>query len=124
MKRLSFVTVVCISLHQFSVNAASPVVISEFMANNTHTLFDEDGDSSDWVEIHNISAGVVNLQDWSLTDNPGNLTKWRFPATNLNVDARMIVFADGKNRTTAGAPLHTSFKISSSGGYLALILPD
>ena len=124
MKRLSFVAWVCLFVSPFRVSAASPVVISEFMANNTRTLADEDGDFPDWIEIRNNSASVVNLQNWSLTDNAGNRTKWRFPATNFNVGAYMVVFASGKDRHVAGGPLHTSFKLDKDGGYLALVDPD
>ena len=36
----------------------------------------------------------------------------------------MVVFASNKNRRVAGAPLHTNFKLSGSGEYLALVMPD
>jgi len=37
-------------------SATAQVRITEFMASNTHTLLDEDGDSSDWIEIQNTST--------------------------------------------------------------------
>ena len=73
MKRLLFVALACLLVSQLHLNAASSVVISEFMADNTRTLFDEDGDSEDWIEIRNVGSTGVNLLDWSLTDNSGNL---------------------------------------------------
>src|SRR5947199_2527732 len=103
---------------------AEPVVISEFMAANHSTLLDEDGDSSDWIEIFNSGATTVNLSGWYLTDDPADLTKWTFPATNLPPNSFLIVFASGKNRAVAGAPLHTSFNLNSGGDYLALVHPD
>ena len=36
----------------------------------------------------------------------------------------MIVFASNKNRRTPGRPLHTNFKLSADGEYLALVMPD
>jgi len=107
-----------------NANAASPVVISEFMASNTRGLVDEDGTNPDWIEIRNTSTVAVNLNNWSLTDNPGSLTKWRFPATNINAGAYMIIYASGKNRRIPGKPLHTDFQINVSGEYLALVMPD
>src|SRR5881397_3259732 len=124
MKRQSFIVLVSLFIQQLPSSAASPVVISEFMANNSRTLADEDGDFPDWIEIHNVGAGPVDLEHWSLTDNANNLTKWSFPATNLNVGAFMVVFASGKDRHTPGAPLHTSFKLNADGGYVALVEPD
>ncbi len=100
------------------------LVISEFMASNAGTLADEDGEYPDWIEIHNPGTNTVNLLDWSLTDRPSELKRWRFPATNINAGAFMIVFASEKDRRLPGAPLHTSFKLSGSGEYLALVEPD
>src|ERR1051325_5621943 len=104
--------------------AASQVVISEFMASNTRTLADEDGEYSDWIELHNVGGTPVNLLDWALVNKPGDANPWRFPATNLNADAYLVVFASGKDRRVAGAPLHTDFKLTAAGEYLALIEPD
>src|SRR5438477_783408 len=105
-------------------SAQEDVRITEFMASNTRTLQDEDHDYPDWIEIFNNSLNTVNLENWSLTDNAGDLGKWHFPATNITTHQFMIVFASGKNRRVPGMPLHTSFKLSSSSGYLALVRPD
>lgn len=102
---------------------ANPV-ISELMASNSSTLADEDGNASDWIEIHNPDTNSVNLDGWYLTDDPANLTKWRFPATSIPAGGYLIVFASDENRASAGNELHTNFKLSSDGEYLALIQPD
>jgi hypothetical protein len=108
----------------FAFSAAGQVRISEFMASNTHTILDEDGDSSDWIEIQNTSSNSVSLLNWALTDSAGNPGKWRFPATNIPPKSFMIIFASGKDRATPGAPLHTNFKLSADGEYLAMFGPD
>ncbi len=102
----------------------SQVVISEFMSSNTKTLADENGEFSDWIELHNTSAAAVDLDNWYLTDDAARLTQWRFPATNLPPNGFLVVFASSKDRHQAGAPLHTNFKLTSSGEYLGLVLPD
>ena len=104
--------------------ASAQLVITEFMASNGSTLKDEDNTYPDWIEIYNRTATNVNVGGWYLTDNAGNLTKWQFPATNLAPNAFMVIFADNKNRRVPGAPLHTSFSLSASGEYLALVKPD
>jgi hypothetical protein len=124
MKRLSYLALVCLLFPQPRLEAASPVVISELMANNTRTLFDEDGDSEDWIEIHNVGTNDVNLLDWSLTDDPDDLRQWRFPATNLTVGGYMVIFASNKDRRVPGSPLHTNFRLGENGDYLALVEPD
>lgn len=103
-------------------NAAPPGVnISEFMADNDDTINDEDGDASDWIEIHNAGTTTVNLAGWFLTDQPGNLGKWRFPNVSLPPDGYFLLFASGKNRTNPPARLHTNFQLDKAGGYLALV---
>ena len=107
-----------------SVPVEAQVRITEFMASNTHTLADEDGDSSDWIEIQNTTAADVNLLNWALTDSAGNPGKWPFPATNMTPGGFLVVFASGKDRRLPGAPLHANFKLDSAGEYLALFRPD
>lgn len=104
--------------------ARADVFISEFLANNETGLVDEDGDHSDWIEIHNNGAAAVNLQNWRLTDDSGDLGKWVFPSVDLAPNGFLIVFASNKDRTNPAQSLHTNFKLSASGGYLALVKPD
>ncbi len=98
--------------------------ISEFMAANGSFLADEDGVFSDWIEIHNPDVSPISLAGYHLTDNPGNLNKWTFPAVTLNPGAYLVVFASGKNRIDPAGRLHTDFQLSADGGYLALVAPD
>ena len=43
-------------------NAQGEVVISEFLASNSGaSLLDENGESSDWIEIHNTGNQAVSL---------------------------------------------------------------
>ena len=104
--------------------AAAQFAITEFMAANNVTLNDEDGDNSDWIEIQNQGVSSANLEGWFLTDTTNNLVQWQFPATNLPPSSYLVVFASGKNRRTPGSPLHTNFKLSAGGEYLALVAPD
>ena len=39
---------------------AAPI-ISEFMADNGSAIYDEDGSSSDWIELHNPDSTAVDL---------------------------------------------------------------
>ena len=49
------------------------VLISEFMASDRTTLADEDGDFSDWIEVHNPTAAPVDLTGAYLSDNSAQL---------------------------------------------------
>jgi hypothetical protein len=105
------------------VNTASHLVISEFMADNETTLADDDGDFSDWIEIHNPTAGAIGLAGHFLTDEKSDPTKWAFPNISIPAGGYLIVWASEKNRINPTAPLHTSFQLDQAGEYLALIGP-
>ncbi len=103
---------------------AADVVIQEFMAANSGTLPDEDGDYPDWIEIANEGAVSQSLLNWCLTDSRSNPTKWRFPDVSLDPGEYLVIFASDKNRRVSGKNLHTNFKLSADGEYLALLEPD
>ncbi len=102
---------------------AAHLVLSEFMAVNRSTLRDEDGETSDWIELFNPTQNPINLLGYSLTDDPKELKKWSFPNRILPARSYLIVFASGKNRIQPDAPLHANFSLSQEGGYLALVGP-
>ncbi|MHC1768269.1 MAG: lamin tail domain-containing protein [Verrucomicrobiia bacterium] len=104
-------------------NVPAGIVISEFMAANTNGLRDEDGDNSDWIEIHNASETDVNLDGWFLTDDLALLSKWRFPDVTVAPREFLVVFASEKGKTNVTGRLHTNFKLSAEGEYLALVSP-
>jgi hypothetical protein len=101
---------------------AAPI-ISEFMADNRGTLKDEDGDDSDWIEVHNPDAAPVNLTGFALSDKAANPGKWLFPDVTVPPGGYLVVFASGKNRRIAGLPLHTNFSLEKNGEYLSLAAP-
>ncbi|HXI51061.1 MAG TPA: lamin tail domain-containing protein, partial [Candidatus Saccharimonadales bacterium] len=103
--------------------SAAPFLITEFMAHNTKTLNDENGDQSDWIEIHNPGPAAGSLDGWFLTDDASQLAKWRFPDVILEANSYLIVFASGKNRTNEAGVLHTNFRLDHDGEYLALVDP-
>src|SRR5690349_12009673 len=108
-----------------AVASSSPVradvVISEFLANNNNSVADEDGERGDWIELFNNGTTVENLSGWRLTDSASDPAKWTLPAVTLEPKAFLLVFASAKDRTNPNGVLHTNFKLSASGGYLALI---
>ena len=114
---------VCLLLSTMTGSYAAPR-ITEFMASNVTRLADEEGDFSDWIEVHNPDNVAVSLAGYHLTDDAANLDKWTFPAVTLAPDELLVVFASGKNRDDPAARLHTNFRLSADGDYLALVAPD
>jgi len=112
----------------FAAQAQTGVRINEFMASNDTTIDDGDGNSSDWIELYNAGPGSVDISGWFLTDKESKPHKWAFPAnTIIPVNGYLVVFASNKkidNYVDPGGYLHTNFKLSSSGEYLALIKYD
>ncbi len=105
------------------LGTADTLVITEFMAINEDRIVDEDGEYRDWVEIYNYGEAPVDLEGWALTDDEEVLDKWKFPAgRSLAPGEFLVVFASGKWRD--GEELHTNFKLSKGGEYLALVAPD
>ena len=103
---------------------AAPL-ISEFCPDNATIIADSDGDFSDWIELHNPDATPVDLGGYALTDDVDDPQKWVFPVgTTLASGEFLTVFASDKNRDVAGAELHTNFRLSAGGEYLALVAPD
>lgn len=99
-------------------------IISEFLASNNRGLLDEDGENSDWIELHNPSAIPASLAGYFLTDEQTNPTKWALPSVTLAPGEYLIVFTSSKNRSVAGTELHSNFGLNSGGEYLALIAPN
>ena len=104
--------------------ATSDIVITEFLASNDAGLVDEDGDYSDWIELHNSGGESVDLAGLALTDDAADPTKWVFPLVVLNPGEYLVVFASSKDRSDAASELHTSFALSAGGEYLGLYDTD
>ncbi len=88
--------------------ACGQAVISEFLASNQAGLTDEDGEHSDWIEIHNPGARPLPLLGWSLTDDASLSNSWKFPDVTVAAGSRLVVFASAKDRRSLATPLHTS----------------
>lgn len=102
--------------------AANPI-LTEIVASNENSLHDGYGIAQDWIEIHNAGDQSVNLQNYALTDDPDELTRWQFPSVTLQPGEYLIVFASGLNRVDPSGALHTNFSLSAAGEYVALVSP-
>ncbi|MCP5523002.1 MAG: CotH kinase family protein [Verrucomicrobiales bacterium] len=107
-----------------SVGLGQDLLITEFMADADFGLLDEDGESQDWIEIHNPNAFEMALTGWSLTDDVTDPTRWTFPGGSIGPRGFVLVFASGKDRRDPSGEWHTNFKLERDGEYLALIRPD
>ncbi len=99
--------------------AASDVIISEFMAVNKDGIRDQDGETSDWIELYNTSHTSVDIGGLFLADSAD---RWEIPRVTLAPNDFLLVFASGKDRTEG--ELHTNFKLSAEGEPLKLLDAD
>ncbi len=103
-------------------NPDKTVVINEFMAVNSITAADQDGEYDDWIELYNLTDEEIDLTGYYLTDSRKNLSKWKFPAgTTITADGYLIVWAD---TDTLQQGLHTNYKLSSLGERVILLSPE
>ena len=116
-----FAMLVCIA--SFARNVFADLRINEIMASNLLTIKDENGDSSDWVELYNPDSVAVNLQGWALSDSASNPLKWIFGSVSIQPGQRLVVWASSKNRPN-GPQIHTSWAISASGESILLTNPS
>ena len=97
------------------------IVINEFMASNSSTASDENGEFDDWVELHNPTEEPINLQGYFLSDSHGTRTKFEFPDVVVGPGEYLIVWCD--NQPEQG-PFHTAFGLNADGEELGLYNPD
>lgn len=97
--------------------AQTDLRLNELMAVNVSTVQDEAGDFDPWVEIYNFGPGLVDVSGLYLTDDPGNLTQWAIPASNVDDGEFLTLWLDGE---TSEGINHASFSLSSTGGELYL----
>ena len=102
----------------------SGLVINEFLAANRSGLTDAFGETSDWIEIQNLTSVSTNLAGWHLTDKNDALTKWTFPSANIAANGYLLVFASGRDTPVVSGQLHANFQLDADGEYLALVRPD
>ena len=75
------------------------------------------------LKSQNVPARVFfGIRDGQLGLGP--VDGGRFPATNLNGRSFLVIFASGKDRAVAGAPLHANFSLAADGEYLGLFAPE
>ena len=93
--------------------------INEFMASNSETLEDQNGETPDWIELYNTSDRPVTLQGLCLSDGKKTLDKFVFPEVVIPAHGYLIVFASGEEDVT-DEEIHVGFKLSADGERVVL----
>jgi len=101
---------------------AQDIVINEVEGANTSVIKDEDGSSSDWIELYNWGDTPIDLSGFGISNKKSEPLKWVFPSVVVPAKGFLLVFASGKDRKTI--PLHTNFKVSASGEFMTIADPS
>lgn len=92
--------------------------INELMSSNRDVVYDEDGDTPDWIEIINSGNTAVNLADYYLSESKSDLLKWQFPDFMLDPGKPFLVYASGKDRRQAPIRWNTIIDMGYTWKYL------
>jgi regulation of enolase protein 1 (concanavalin A-like superfamily) len=108
---------------QRELPAYDPLWLNELQAQNTAGIADNFGEREPWIELYNAGANTLSLDGYFLADNyDSNLTPWPFPpGSSIAPGEFKIVWADGEPGEATGAHLHTSFRLNSATGSVALV---
>jgi len=74
------------------------IQLNEIVSSNGSIIYDEDGDTPDWIEIFNGSNQTINLEGFTISDDYGDLNKWSFPSFELPSSEFLVLFASDKDR--------------------------
>lgn len=85
-----------LTLFLLATSAEAQVRINEVVSSNVDGLVDDDGDTSDWIELLNYGPGPADLSGWGLSDNPSEPYKWILPPVTLPPGETLLVYASGK----------------------------
>ncbi len=108
---------------QSAVESSGDLEITEVVTKNRTFFPDEDGEISDYVEIHNKSDEAVNLSGMYLSNQEQKPKRWAFPDVTLQPDEYLTVHMSGLDEVEDGH-IHANFKLLSSGVSLYLTKSD
>ena len=81
-----------------SYSYSQEIRINEVSSSNT-LFFDEDGDSPDWIELHNYGSSEILLNQWTLTDIEDDNNPWTFPNISIEPNDFLLIWASDKDRS-------------------------
>ena len=91
------------------------VVISEFMADNTAGIKDNDGSRSDWIELPNLGSEAVHLDGWALTDDPAPAQEMALSGMDLGAQRFPAGLGVGEESDQPGGAVPYQFQAKQRG---------
>ncbi len=111
----------CLLFIVLAYTSQAQLVINEFMASNASTIDDPDfGKKADWIEIYNGYPNIIDIGDYYISDDEGDLEKWQIPTgTSIESGDYLLIWADKED-----TGLHTNFQLSKDGERIHLSDPQ
>ena len=72
--------------------------INEVVSSNSEYI-DEDGDTPDWLELHNYGTQDISINGQFLSDDVDDLEKWIFPNITLSPNQYLLLWVSSKDRS-------------------------
>ena len=95
--------------------------INEVLPVNLSGPIDLQGEHDPYIELYNSGTNTLDLGNFYLTDKADDLTRWRIPSgTTLGPKEFLMIWADGQPEQSSPGVLHTSFRLASTNGFVAL----
>ena len=79
----------------FIITLNGQVVINEIMSSNSNTIYDEYGNTPDWIELY--SNIEIDISGYGLSDDIIAPFKWVFPSITIEAESYLLIFASGEN---------------------------
>lgn len=98
---------------------AQNIRINEVVSSNS-VYFDEDGDTPDWIELYNYGTQDINLENWSISDDINDLSKWNFPSVTIPANDYLLLWASDKDR----AQITASRTLINQGDLFKFLIPS
>ncbi len=95
--------------------------INELQADNTTGIADNFGEREPWIELYNASTNPVSLDGLYLSTNYASLRDYALPpGITLAPREFRVIWCDGQPGQDSGTNVHTSFRLASPSGSVAL----
>ncbi len=99
-------------------NEDKALEINEILANNKGNFKNKNDEYSGYIEVKNVSKEIIDLANYSLSNNEDVSFKWQFPSVRLGSGEVLVVYTSGKS--SKEDVLSTSFKLNNNNGLVVL----
>lgn len=102
----------------FVKDSAEERYFNEVMSRNNSTIADDEGNFSDWIELHNPTNNIWHTDQYYITDNINYLNKWPMPDLEIFPFQFHLLWANGQEDLNRN---YCNFRLAAEGETLYLV---